>query len=67
VNDNYRAVSDALALTRDEIVAIVRNGVGASLLTPAEKETTLAEIDRVLPKPPDSVLEDDPKKACPRT
>ena len=48
VNDNYRAVSDALALTRDEIVAIVRNGVGASLMTPAEKDATLAEIERVL-------------------
>ncbi len=48
VNDNYRAVSDALALTRDEIIAIVRNGVGASLMTPAEKDSALAEIDRVL-------------------
>src|SRR5580658_5487769 len=37
VNDNYRAVSDALSLTREEIIAIVRNGFAASLLTPAEK------------------------------
>ena len=48
VNDNYRAVSDALALTRDEIAAIVRNGIQASLMTTSEKAKTLAEVDRVL-------------------
>ena len=48
VNDNYRAVSDALLLSRDEIAAIVRNGVQASLMTPSEKTKLLAEIDRVL-------------------
>jgi adenosine deaminase len=48
VNDNYRAVSDALSLGRDEIVAIVRNGVRASLMSQADKDKTFAEIDRVL-------------------
>jgi adenosine deaminase len=48
VNDNYRAVSDALALGRDEITAIVRNGVQASLMSPLEKAKVQAEIDRIL-------------------
>ena len=48
VNDNYRAVSDALSLGRDEIVAIVRNGFQASLMTKSEKDAALAEVDRVL-------------------
>lgn len=48
VNQNYRAVSDALGLTRDEIAAIVRNGVRASLMTATEKDKTIAEIDRIL-------------------
>jgi adenosine deaminase len=48
VNQNYRAVSDALALSRDDVAAIVRNGIRASLMTAAAKETALAEVDRVL-------------------
>ena len=48
VNDNYRAVSDALLLTREEIAAIVRNGIQASLMTSSEKANTLVEVDRVL-------------------
>jgi adenosine deaminase len=48
VNDNYRAVSDALALDRDEITTIVRNGVQASLMSPSEKAKVQAEIDRIL-------------------
>jgi adenine deaminase len=48
VNDNYHAVSDALSLNRDEIAAIVRNGFHASLMSEAEKQTALAEVDRVL-------------------
>jgi adenine deaminase len=48
VNDNYRAVAAALRLGRDEILAIVRNGIGASLMTAAEKDGALAEVDRVL-------------------
>jgi adenosine deaminase len=37
VNQNYSAVSEALALGREEIAAIVRNGFHASLMTEAEK------------------------------
>jgi adenine deaminase len=48
VNDNYRAVSGALGLGRDEIATIVRNGIQASLMTTPEKERVFAEIDRVL-------------------
>jgi len=48
VNENYRAVSQALGLRRDEIAATVRNGIGASLMTAAEKADALAEVDRVL-------------------
>ncbi|HEY1745921.1 MAG TPA: adenosine deaminase [Xanthobacteraceae bacterium] len=47
VNDNFRAVGQALALTREEIVAIVRNCVQASLLPAAAKAETLAEIDLI--------------------
>jgi adenine deaminase len=48
VNQNYHAVADALKLGRDEIVTIVRNGIRASLMTVAEKDRALADIDRVL-------------------
>jgi adenosine deaminase len=48
VNQNYHAVSDALRLGRDEIAAIVRNGIRASLMTLSEKDKALAETDRVL-------------------
>lgn len=48
VNDNFRAVAGALSLTREEIVAIVRNGFEASLMPTAEKLSLLAEVDRVL-------------------
>ena len=48
VNENYRAVSDALQLGRDEIIAIVRNGIEASLMTRPEKDRALTEVDRVL-------------------
>jgi adenosine deaminase len=48
VNENYRAVSEALTLSRDEIAAIVRNGIRASLMTASEKDRALADIDRVI-------------------
>jgi adenine deaminase len=47
VNDNFRAVGRALALTREEIVALARSSIQASLLAPAAKADALAEIDRV--------------------
>jgi adenine deaminase len=52
VNDNYRAVAEALSLSRDEIAAIVRNGIEASLMNAAEKGNALAEVDRVLTEIP---------------
>jgi len=48
VNDNYRAVAGALSLGRDEIAAIVRNGFHASLMSEAEKQKALADMERVL-------------------
>jgi adenine deaminase len=48
VKENYRATSQALGLGRDEIVAIVRNGIEASLMTMPEKDKALADVDRVL-------------------
>jgi adenosine deaminase len=48
VSQNYLAVSAALRLGRDEIAAIVRNGITASLLPAAEKDKVLADVDRVL-------------------
>jgi adenine deaminase len=48
VNQNYRAVSDALGLERDEIATIVRNGIHASLMTTSEKIKALEEVDCVL-------------------
>lgn len=47
VNQNFREVSAALGLGRDEIVALVRNGIEASLMTAEEKRKAFAEIDRV--------------------
>jgi adenosine deaminase len=48
VNENYRAVSRALELRRDEIAATVRNGIEASLMATAAKADALAEVERVL-------------------
>jgi adenine deaminase len=48
VNENYRAVSRALELRRDEVAATVRNGIEASLMTTVEKADALAEVERVL-------------------
>jgi adenosine deaminase len=48
INQNYLAVSEALDLGRDEIAAVVRNGINASLMPAAEKAKVLADVDRVL-------------------
>jgi adenine deaminase len=48
VNDNYRAVSEALTLSRDEIAVIVRNGFRAALMSETDKQRALAEVERVL-------------------
>jgi adenine deaminase len=52
VNDNFRAVTEALTLTRDEVVALVRNGILASLMTKSEKDRALAEVDSVVAETP---------------
>jgi adenine deaminase len=48
VNQNYLAVAGALRLRREEIAAIVRNGIKASLMTMSEKEQALTDVDNVL-------------------
>jgi adenosine deaminase len=48
VNQNYLAISAALGLGRGDIAAIVRNGIRASLMTAADKDKALADIERVL-------------------
>jgi adenosine deaminase len=48
VNQNYRAVSKALGLGPDEIAAVVRNGIDASLMPAADKARALADVDRIL-------------------
>jgi adenosine deaminase len=48
VNQNYLAVSQALALSREEIVALVRNGINASLMPAAQKAEVVADVDRIL-------------------
>src|SRR5262245_51227725 len=48
MNQNFRAVGDALKLERDEIVTLVRNGFDASLLPQAAKNKAHADIDAVL-------------------
>ena len=52
INQNYLAVSEALRLGRDEIAAVVRNGIEASLMPAAEKARLLAEVDSVLAAEP---------------
>jgi adenine deaminase len=48
VNQNYVAISGALALGRADIETIVRNGIKASLMTAADKDKALADVERVL-------------------
>ena len=48
VNANYRAISEALDFGREEVAAIVRNGINASLMTAPEKAKACAEVDHVL-------------------
>lgn len=48
VNDNYRAATHALDLASDEIAAVVRNGIRASLMADADKQMALEEVDRIV-------------------
>jgi len=46
MNDNYLAVTEALSLTREEIVQLARNGIAASFLAAADKGRLTAELDQ---------------------
>lgn len=48
VQENYRAAAQALGLGREEIAAIVRNGINASLMAQPDKTALLTEVDRAL-------------------
>jgi adenosine deaminase len=48
VNDNYRAVQQSLGLSRDEIVAIARNGFAAAMMPEADRRQALADFDRAV-------------------
>lgn len=48
VGDNYRAVAEALALTRDDIITLARNSVEAAFLSESEKQAILREIELVV-------------------
>jgi adenosine deaminase len=44
IGDNYRAVAEALALTKDELVALAENAVRASFLPAPSKAALLGRI-----------------------
>ena len=46
VNENYVAVTDALGLTRDDLIALAHNSFKASFLEPAEQDRLVAAVDR---------------------
>ncbi len=46
LNDNFIAVADALNLSKDDIIQLVRNSFEASFITDAEKKVFLAEIEK---------------------
>lgn len=45
LNDNYIAVADALKLSREEIVQLVRNSFDASFISDGEKRTFLKKVE----------------------
>ncbi|HJW39646.1 MAG TPA: adenosine deaminase [Rhizomicrobium sp.] len=46
LNDNYNAVANALALSREDIVALAKNSFLGSFLGDADKAERIADIDR---------------------
>jgi adenosine deaminase len=50
VCDNYHALGQALALGRDEIIAVARNGFVAAMMTEAERNVFLARFDAIAAK-----------------
>ncbi len=47
IGDNYIAAAEALALSREEVVAIAHNSIEATFLDDAAKAELLAELERV--------------------
>ncbi len=45
MNDNYKAVSNALSLTKENLLTLARNSVAASFLSNAEKEALLQQVN----------------------
>ena len=45
VNDNYRAVTTSLGLTRSDLVTIARNSFTAAMMTDDDRRAALAEFD----------------------
>jgi adenosine deaminase len=45
VNDNYRAVTTSLGLTRRDLVTIARNSFTAAMMTDGDRLAALAEFD----------------------
>ena len=46
VNENYRAVQQALGLTKGQLYGLARNSFRASFLGPLEKDAFIARLDR---------------------
>jgi adenosine deaminase len=45
LNDNYIAVADALHLSQDEIIQLVKNSFDASFITDGEKRAFLKKVE----------------------
>jgi adenosine deaminase len=45
INENYRAVRDALDLTEEHLVTIARNSFWASFLSATEKNALINKVD----------------------
>jgi adenine deaminase len=50
INDNYRALQGALALSAEEIVAIARNSFTAAIMPERERAAAMARLDDVVRK-----------------
>jgi adenine deaminase len=48
VNDNYRALERAISLTPHEIVAVVRNGFSAAMMSEDDRKAALSQFDATL-------------------
>lgn len=48
MNDNYKAVTDALNLTRDDLITLARNSIDAAFVDSAAKHSMAARLDQYL-------------------